>query len=48
MGKQNLENKVVEETSYLLEEIRQQNGKAFDISVKTEFVLFCLMSFAIN
>ena len=32
MGKQNLENKVIEETSYLIEEIRQKNGEAFDAS----------------
>ena len=39
MGKQSLENKVIEETSYLVEEIRQKNGEAFVMSVRCEFVI---------
>ena len=32
MGKQSLENKIIEEISYLIEEIRQKNGEAFNAS----------------
>ena len=39
MGKQSLENKIIEETSYLIEEIRQKNGEAFNASASNVTLL---------
>ena len=33
MGKKSLEHNIIEETSYLIDEIQKQNKNAFDISV---------------
>ena len=38
MGKQSLENKVIEESSYLTDEIRQKNGEPFDVSVRATWL----------
>jgi len=33
VGKHTLENKIIEEVSYLIDAMREENGKAFDVNV---------------